>query len=219
MSPMLFSRFNLALWAMLALVTLAGHVLVPAGAVLPVHWGLNGQPDAFWPRSAALAVAPAMVVVNAAIFGLVGRFAPPDQLAAGKHVLAVAVLTVSGLALAIQAGIVLIGAGYPDMMVRIISLGIGLMLILLGNVLPKTRPNRLAGLRLPWMSQEPAAWRATQRLTGVLMMLGGADLLLCGLIVAEARWLAAAIAVAVLLPAIVGTVYGSLRGRRPARRG
>uniref|UniRef100_UPI0013D90603 hypothetical protein n=1 Tax=Serratia marcescens TaxID=615 RepID=UPI0013D90603 len=88
-----------------------------------VHWGLNGRADAFWPRSAALAVAPAMVIFNAAIFGLAGRFAPPGQLAAGKHVLAVAIPAISGLALAIQAGVVLIGAGYPDLMVRIISLG------------------------------------------------------------------------------------------------
>ncbi|WP_164125602.1 SdpI family protein, partial [Stenotrophomonas maltophilia] len=84
----------------------------------------------------------------------------------------------SGLALAIQAGVVLIGAGYPDLMVRIISLGIGVMLILLGNVLPKTQPNRLAGLRLPWAGTDPAEWRATQRLTGILMMLCGAGLLL-----------------------------------------
>ncbi|MBN8941210.1 MAG: SdpI family protein [Rhizobiales bacterium] len=216
MSRMLFSRFNLVLWAALALVTFAGHALVPADAVLPVHWGLNGRPDAFWPRSAALAVAPAMVIVNAAIFGLVGRFAPPEHLAGGKHVLAVVIPAISGLALAIQAGIVLIGAGYPDLMVRIISVGIGVMLILLGNVLPKTQPNRLAGMRLPWMSADPADWRATQRLTGILMMLGGAGLLLCGLIVREAQWLAVAIVVAVLVPAIAGTVRGSLRGRRPA---
>lgn len=216
MSRMLFSRLNLALWAALALVTLAGHVLVPADAALPVHWGLNGQPDAFWPRSAALAVAPAMVIVNAAIFGIAGRFAPPEQLAAGKHVLAIAVPAVSGLAMAIQAGIVLIGIGYPDLMVRIISLGIGVMLILLGNVLPKTQPNRLAGLRLPWMSADPAHWRATQRLTGILMMLGGVGLVLCGLIVRDPRWLALALVAAVLVPAIAGTVRGSLGGRRPA---
>ncbi|QCI67316.1 SdpI family protein [Phreatobacter stygius] len=217
MSQTLFSRFNLALWAALAMVTLAGFVLVPANALLPVHWGPSGEADSFWPRNAALAIAPVMVAANAAIFALVGRFAPAEQLAAGKHVWAIVVPAISALALAVQGGIVLIGTGYPDRMVRIISLGFAVMLILLGNVLPKTQPNRLAGLRLPWMTAEPAHWRATQRLTGILFMLGGMGLLLCGLLVDEAQWLAVALVAAVLVPTVVGGFYGCLYGHRPAQ--
>ncbi|MBT1155816.1 SdpI family protein [Aminobacter anthyllidis] len=207
MNQALFSRINLALAAALVVVTLAGYLLVPAGMPLPIHWGPSGEADAFWPRNTALLLAPVAVVVLSALLAVIGNRAGPEQMASSKHAFATVIPVMTGLMLAIQSSIVLIGLGYPDQMVRVITLCLGVMLILLGNVMPKTQPNAIAGVRLPWIMNDPALWRATQRLTGLLFVAGGMMLVICAMLVRQPTWLIVALLAAFLVPLVVGSVY------------
>src|SRR5690554_1081415 len=49
-----FTPLDLVLAVLLLLSGLAGLLLVPAGAMLPTHWGASGEPDMFLPRNQAL---------------------------------------------------------------------------------------------------------------------------------------------------------------------
>lgn len=207
MKQALFSRINLALAAALVAVTLAGYLLVPAGMLLPIHWGPSGEPDAFWPRNLALLLAPAAVVVLSALLAFIGMRVGEDHVAASRHAFATVIPVMTGLMLAIQSSIVLIGLGYPDQMVRVITLSFGVMLILLGNVMPKTQPNAIAGVRLPWIMNDPVLWRATQRLTGMLFLAGGIVLVACAILVSHPTWLIAALLAAFLVPIAIGGFY------------
>ncbi len=57
MKTLLFTPLNLVL---LAAATVAAYVLVPESLQLPIHWGPSGAADVFWPRNAALIIAPAI---------------------------------------------------------------------------------------------------------------------------------------------------------------
>jgi uncharacterized membrane protein len=207
MKQALFSRINLALVAALVAVTLAGYLSVPAEMLLPIHWGPSGEPDAFWPRDTALLLAPAAVVVLSALFAFIGSRVGAEQMASSKHAFATLIPVMTGLMLAIQGSIVLIGLGYPDQMVRVITLSLGVMLMLLGNVMPKTQPNAIAGVRLPWIMNDHALWRATQRLTGILFVAGGFVLVACAIVVQHPTWLIVALLAAFLVPVAVGGFY------------
>jgi uncharacterized membrane protein len=135
-------------------------------------------------------------------------------MASSKHAFSTVIPVMTGLMLAIQGSIVLIGLGHPDQMVRVITLCLGVMLILLGNVMPKTQPNAIAGVRLPWIMNDPALWRATQRLTGVLFIAGGILLVVCALLVRHPTWLIAALLGAVLVPVVVSSLYSYRIARR-----
>ncbi|MDH4986172.1 SdpI family protein [Aminobacter anthyllidis] len=207
MNQALFSRINLALATALVAVTLAGYLLVPSEMLLPIHWGPSGEADAFWPRNTALLLAPAAVAVLWVLLAFVGMRVDRDHVTASKHAFATVIPVMTGLMLAIQSSIVLIGLGYPDQMVRVITLCLGVMLILLGNVMPKTQPNAIAGVRLPWIMNDPALWRATQRLTGLLFVAGGMMLVICAMLVRHPTWLIVALLAAFLVPLVVGSVY------------
>lgn len=210
MTSALFSRLNLLLWGGVVVITAVGFALVPEQALLPVHWGLSGQPDAFWPRSAALLLVPVTGVLTSMLFWLIERFAGERQVAAGRHAWAIIIPALTGLWFAMQGAIVLIGLGQDVPMVRVIALAIAVLLVVMGNVMPKTQPNRLAGLRLPW-TMEAANWQATHRFTGLLFMLCGAALLLGALMISEPAWLAIAMMLAVLVPCVAGGVYSYRR--------
>ncbi|MFD2648805.1 SdpI family protein [Devosia albogilva] len=209
MNRAILSRINLGLWVALVAVTLGGYLLIPSETWLPVHWGPSGEPDAFWPRDMALLMPPLIGLAVTLVFWAVGRFAPPAQLEASRHAWRTVVPALSGLFLTIQTGVVLVGLGYPDLMVRMICFAIGVMLVVLGNIMPKMQPNGLAGIRLPWLG-DALVWQKTQRLGGLLFMVGGLVLLACAAFLGEPMYMFAALLIALLLP-LVGTAFYSYR--------
>lgn len=208
------SPIALASGGVLLSATLVGYLAIPAGVQLPIHWGVDGTADAFWPRDRALALAPVAVAVLAALSFAVGRFAPRAELQAGRHVAEVTLPAILALFATIQTVIVLIGLGVDLSMTRVIAFGLGLLSIAVGNVLPKSQPNGLAGIRLPWTLADSANWRATHRLAGLLMISAGITLALLALVMSAGPALSVATITAMLLPVAIATLYSYRRARR-----
>src|SRR5688500_13111919 len=126
--------------AMLAAVV-AGFVLVPARTMLPVHWNLAGEADLFLPRDVALLVPAGAAALVWLIFLGVDRFARPADREAGAYVVSVVITALTATFLAMTVATVAIGLGLPINMVQVIAVAIGVLLIILGNAMPKSRPN------------------------------------------------------------------------------
>ena len=60
---------------------------------------------------------------------------------------------------------------------RITSLLLGVLLIILGNVMPKARKNTLFGVRASWSMSSDEVWRKSQRFGSFTLVLAGALLL------------------------------------------
>lgn len=216
----LFNPLRVALLSALVLTAIAGLLLVPGGAVLPIHWGLNGEADAFAPREVALLLPLGIAGIAWAVFVLLlPRIARPGDLEAGKRPLGVVLTALTALALIIEAAVVLIGIGTDVQMVQVIAIAIGVLLIVLGNALPKSQRNSVAGIRIPSTLGDAANWQATHRLTGVLALAAGVLLILLALVApvdALMWWVLACVFVPILGGVVFSLTYG---GASPARKG
>lgn len=191
--------------AALAAATMAGYVMVPPETMMPVHWGPDGAADSFLPRNLALLMPPAILAALWLTFAIVlKRGGEVDRARQG---LRAAFAGIGMLMAAIQIATIAIALGYPVDMVRVIAFCMGLLFIGLGNVMPKSQPNSYAGFRLRWTLESPANWVATNRFTGMLMMLGGVALALAALLVAHPLWLLAVMVLCVTVPSLAGIVY------------
>jgi len=56
---------------------------------------------------------------------------------------------------------------------RFMPIGVGLLLIVLGNFLTRVEPNWFIGIRTPWTLSSDTVWRKTHRTGGWLMVLAG----------------------------------------------
>ena len=63
---------------------------------------------------------------------------------------------------------------------KLTSIGLGTLLCVLGNIMPKTRRNSLVGLRTVWSMKNDRVWQKCQRF-------GGISMVLCGMIVIVAN--------------------------------
>lgn len=209
MKPALATPLNLLLSAALAGSVVFGFLMVPHGERLPVHWGMDGQADGFMAREWALLM-PAIIVAMAWLLMLLAdRYARPEG---GRPLMRMALTGLAAIGLIIEIGIIAIGLGAPFNMVRAIALGMALLLFLMGYALPRTAPNRLAGIRLPSTLSDAANWRATHRLAGSLCLISALSLVAAALFLPPAMlvwWLV----VAMLAPVLLASLYSLWRAR------
>ncbi|TMM50402.1 SdpI family protein [Qipengyuania marisflavi] len=195
---------SLALAAAMAVFAFVTAARLPADALLPTHWNASGQADDFSPALTALLLPAGLVLFVTAIFAIIPRIEPlQDRLEGSAPVLRAAWVGMLLVAAVIQLtiGLPAYGVTVP---VNVIMLGVGALLMLLGNALPKSRPGFFVGIRTPWAIVDTDNWIATHRLGGKLMLLAGAAIIAASLLPISPETTAiivvAAIAVTVVVP-------------------
>jgi uncharacterized membrane protein len=97
---------------------------------------------------------------------------------------------------------------------RAVMGGVGVLLAVIGNYLPRIRSNWFLGIRTPWTLSSERVWRDTHRIGGRAFVLGGVAMVLAGFVPgAFARALSVSVVVAA---AGIPVVYSYLAWRREA---
>jgi len=90
-----------------------------------------------------------------------------------------AVLTVLAL---IHLAVIGAALGAPISIHRLVPIAFGVMLIAIGNQLPRARPNWWFGIRTPWTLSNDRVWERTHRVGGYLMAAAGAAIIIGALV-------------------------------------
>lgn len=123
------------------------------------------------------------------------------------------VLSVVVLMLGVHAGMVAAMLGHDSLAPRIINVVMGLSLAVAGNVMPRLRPNLIAGVRTRGTLTDPHLWRTTHRLLGVAFVAAGTITALVGLIAPKYGLVTAVVS---LLIACLVAAIGGVRAPRSA---
>jgi len=147
---------------------------LPPGTQLPVHWNAAGQANGFADAGRALSMPPVVAAVISLVFALLPSLEPLQQRLGASAPL---YRTAWGglLALLLLTEIVVAAPAFGLWLPATLHLAAaGVLLIAIGNVLPKSRPGFFVGIRTPWTLTDPENWIATHRLGARTMILGGA---------------------------------------------
>jgi immunity protein, SdpI family len=168
------------------------------------HWDAAGHPNGYSSRAFGAFLVPAMALFIWALMRGLPYIDPRRANYAkfqGTYDLIIdAVLT---LLVAIHVGVIGSALGWPIHIERVTPLGVGALLIVMGNVLPRARSNWWFGIRTPWTLSSETVWTKTHRVGGYLMAAAGVITVLSALL--PARWSAG-----VLLGAVMGAALGSV---------
>jgi uncharacterized membrane protein len=164
-------------WILMAAALVVIALLVSAisyGAlpsVVATHWDIHGQPNGWSSRAVAVSIVPLiMIAVTLAM-----AFSPrpkPEPWSAFPLLVIIAltgVLCFHGLMLGVATGRIA-SASVP----RLAALLLSIMLIGIGNYLPRTTERNLfVGVRWPWAFSSAETWRRSQRLGGYSLVASG----------------------------------------------
>lgn len=104
------------------------------------------------------------------------------------------------------------------LIVTILYLSFGLMVLVLGNIMPKVRQNNTIGIKIKWTLENEENWNATHRFSGKLWVIGGILCMACAL-VAESAIATVVFFVCVLALAILPMGYSYRYYRRQLASG
>ncbi len=182
---------------------------LPPDGQFAVHWNINGVADRYGSRTEILWLMPGLGAALAALFSIFPAIDPR-----GRNLLRsslpylvswigvfVVLAFVHAMMLLNAAGIItLAGVSGGSGLLRAVALLTGGLVIALGAVMGKIRPNWFLGVRTPWTLSSDLSWDKTHRLTGWLFVLTGLATLVAALVL-DPHW-----ALVVLVAGLSGSV-------------
>jgi uncharacterized membrane protein len=181
---------------------------LPADAQIPIHWGTDGQPNGYAPKTVGLFLLPLITLGVAAVFWAIPVIEPrrANILKSEKAYRAIWLGTVLLLA-AIDVVTTAAALGSTIDITLVVLVAVGALFIVIGNYLPKVRPNYLVGIRTPWTLTSDLSWDRTHRMGGRLFVLAGIVFILLGVIRPAAETLVVILIGGIVLMLVVLFAY------------
>lgn len=150
-------------------------------AELPTHWNFSGTIDGYSSKAFTVFGLPLMMAVITLLVPFFLALDPKKaNMSSALKLLVQWICPVMSLVLSTST--MLIGLGYSLPIPLIVCILVGVMFMIIGNYLPKTKQSYTMGIRLPWTLNSEENWNRTHRLAGKLWMLGGFLMIVCGVL-------------------------------------
>ena len=141
---------------------------------MPVHWDISGEPNRYGSRIEGAFLLPVLMI---AFFVLMQWYPSRDPRAANIAKFRGAYDTVVAATIAFLGGVHVLAVGQAlGWRVDITTgalVGIGAMLVIVGNLLPLARSNFIFGIRTPWTLSSEHVWTRAHRVGGYAAVSAG----------------------------------------------
>ncbi|MDP9178210.1 MAG: DUF1648 domain-containing protein [Gemmatimonadota bacterium] len=204
-----------ALLVIVAVVaTLAVYPRLPEQ--VPTHWNVSGEVDEWSSRLWGAWTIPLVMAAMLLAFRAFPLIDPrrenyPKFAGAYEGILIIVLLFMLALHVSLLATML----GRPIAVMRLLPVGIGLLLVGIGALLPKAHANWFIGIRTPWTLSNDRVWERTHRFGGVVMIATG--ILIAASAMFEPLWTHRVMAGAIAAMAIIVIAYSYFAWRQEVR--
>ena len=139
---------------------------------MATHFGMDNQANGFSSKMVAVFGIPLFCLVLEWILAVVTSGDPRKKNISPK-LFALCLWIIPVVSLACAGAIYPYNLGIPMDITFFMELFMGVLFIVVGNYLPKTRQNYTVGIKMPWTLANEENWNRTHRLGGYLWMAGG----------------------------------------------
>jgi uncharacterized membrane protein len=170
---------------------------------VPVHWNIRGEADRYGSAVSHAVEIPLMVAL-VYVATLMAPMIDPRRrnYALFPGAMRLIRLLTPLLLLSIHAVTTLSALGFVTRVGLWVTVGVGLLLVLMGNVMGKVRHNYFVGIKTPWALASEENWQRTHRMAAPLWVAAGLAIIVGAFL--PGTWggvvLLAAVGVAVVVP-------------------
>lgn len=144
---------------------------------VPTHWGAGNAVNGYSSRNMAAFGIPVILFLLAVLVNVIYRLDPKrENIRRSKELKQLTRWFIVLLALMVQTIILLSGIGMSINVGTVVSIPIAILLIAIGNYMPKCRQNYTLGIKLPWTLADEDNWNRTHRLAGYVWTTGAYEI-------------------------------------------
>ncbi len=181
-----------------------------------IHWNIQGEPDNYMSKLPGTFFPPLLAIGVYILMLYTPLIDPRSQNYAmfkkGYRYIRRGVIFFLGVLYIVS---LLYNLGYKIDIGKVVSLGLGILFIIIGNYLPQVRHNYFVGIKAPWTLADEEVWRKTHRLGGKLFVAGGIAILISLFLSASIRF-GVVIGVAIGVT-VIGYIYSYIIYKRKNR--
>lgn len=184
---------------------------------MATHWGLDGRPDSWGGRITGALLLP---MIGLALWGLTELLPKLDprqeNFARMRSTYEITISASLTLLVVMHAAVLATALGYSVPIGRVAPAGVGMLLVIVGNLLPRARPNWWFGIRTPWTLSDDRVWTVTHRIGGFLFV-GAGVVLIAAAVALPTAWIAHVLIVVTFAAGLGSMVYSYVAWRRTKR--
>jgi uncharacterized membrane protein len=180
---------------------------------MTTHWDMSGRPDGWSNRMWGALTLPIFLLGMWALVQILPRIDPRgSNYAKFGGAFEAIIVSVMLFMLALHVVVLRASLGYPVQMQRIMPIGIGILLVVIGNLLPRARPNWFVGIRTPWTLSSDRVWEKTHRFGGRVFVAGGVLITIAGFL--WVQWAQVVLVTVVTVCAVAVLLYSYVEWKR-----
>ncbi len=150
-------------------------------AYIPMHFDAQGAADNYMPKALFCFAMPiGFALLNAVVHISLNN--DPKRAAASHLPTLIGKWLIPVMTIFLVPVSLLIALGWSIPIQIVVPALVGIVIMISGNYLPKSRRNYTVGIKLPWTLHSENNWNRTHRLAGVLWIIGGAIMLICAFV-------------------------------------
>ena len=183
---------------------------------MALHWGADGIADRFGDPFPLLLLFPLFFLALhlTCVFSALWTVRRKKQ---SPKILNMTFWIIPALSLTVGAVLFSVAFRWERKIPFLVTAFLALLMIIIGNYMPKCKQNRTLGIKLPWTLANEENWRKTHRLAGILWVI-------CGILILPSAFLPLKALLAVdlslfLAAVIIPTVYSFLDYRKRVKSG
>lgn len=176
--------------------------------MVPSHWGPTGEVDAYSSKEFFVFGLPLLMLGLNLLCTIAAGLDPKNKNHEGKPLILVyAIIPVLTILLSVATYFAAFELPIP--VLNMVIAAFGLMLVVIGNYLPKCKPSYTIGIKISWTLNSEKNWVATHRMAGKLWVVMGGLIILAALLPAKLIiWFVLPILViSIVIPLIYSYVY------------
>ena len=176
--------------------------------MVPSHWGPTGEVDAYSSKGFFVFGLPLLMLGLNLLCTIAAGLDPKNKNHEGKPLILVYAI-VPALTILLSVVTYFVAFELPIPVLNMVIAAFGLMLVVIGNYLPKCKPSYTIGIKISWTLNSEKNWVATHRMAGKLWVIAGALIILTALLPAKLIiWLFIPILlVSVIVPFVYSYIY------------
>ena len=166
-------KLNILLFIICLLPVIAGVIIYPK---LPdqivTHWGVDGQPNGWSSKFVGVILLPFALALLGLFVPRLIRLDPKNKDINSK--LECCIVWIIPIVTIMCSSVTILNAlGYNTKVEIIIPFVVGIMLMIVGNYMPKAKQNYTVGVKIPWTLNDEENWDKTHRVAGFVFTIGG----------------------------------------------